>query len=1141
MSPSTAVVSLWTAVQVARTEIWSLIRLFRFWFVVILLSGTAMSAYVLSCLVFANTAPYNISSVGGTPLYLLGNLDPAYFVFFLAGLLLLVFDFQHRIGRYRLEEVIESRPVTNLEFQLGRTLCYAGLIWMVVCVNVLLMQLFGFGSQLFKLHIADTVQLHSMFNLLLVDAPVSLLFWTSLFLLLTMLLRSRLLIVSASAIVLLVHYLWVLNTPFLFVDLLSHSSNQTLYVSDILPALPSITSWIMRIGTCLLALAFIGAGAWAHSRTHHMSQIWTKVIPIVSFGVGVLVMSAGVGYELSKSNEIRNWQQAHLSHDWNATLDVRSIQGEVQINPNQRMHLDLNIAFILTSQTPTKSLIFTLNPGYQISTIEVDDTSCDSEFKHGILEVSVPFELQPESEYSLNIVAEGKPKPHFAYLNAPYDYLADKKFPIQAIHSYGSDGAIYDSRFVALMPGAYWYPVPGLVPRAVDDDLFGSDFFEVELKVQLHAPSSWKVVGTGTSQTNPKERNEYLMKPNIPVASIGLFASEFERMSHDFENVDFALYLHLQHSKNFVALEQYKSELLAKIDGYLKKFEEEGFPIPYSSLVFVEVPNKLRTIGGGWRMGRVNSLPGVILLKERGLPTLNIDAMVKRIEIAETAQDDRSSRIWSRLYGASNLALGNENLDSPIRDQIWNHLVSTSGEHRKVLELLFHIWMGRFTPSYTEGLFSIYASAHASRWTGVNLPATDLEGLFWREMDYSGRPSVHNLSERTALTGLAFNPDDYQQEFEALYQKCFSIYQSLFWYFNFRKQNGDRNQWLAELRRRYGGQQFTYNDMITVAREFDIDIGLFLDDWFSKDTPPGFEVSPGTATRIANSEEGSLRYVFTFDVANTQSTTGFVYLLTGSLPPIVIEGNTSKRFTVLQELDADDSEAASFTIHTGFSLNRRRFGVVIPTDRSSVDATLAPVDKIEESDFVPQRDEIIVDDLDLGFVVHQSNPLPFLFRYAPRDWFWVSTMHEDFDGTLPDIDLRFSTRNARWIRRTEKLGYGKFRRTVAISRVTRSLKLHPVRFVAEIPKAGQWSLDFYLHKPTNQIEYGSLASFNLEIENNSRLWKNAVNPDSSEVGWKLVDNFELDAGRTDVVLVGVSEPSIVYADAIRWRNSSVLE
>ncbi|MXZ44150.1 MAG: hypothetical protein F4Z01_04120 [Gammaproteobacteria bacterium] len=1136
MSPSSLALSLRNAGQVALTESRSLIKLFRFWFVVVFLSVSVMSAYVLSCLVYVNTAPYNFSSVGGTPLYLLGNLDPAYFVFFAAGLLLLVFDFQHRIRKYRLDEVIESRPVTNLEFQLGRTLCYAGLFWIVVCLNVLFMQFLGLGSQLFKLDIADTIQLHSVFNLLLVDAPVALLFWTSLFLLLTTLLRSRLLTVLTASGAMLVHYLWVLNTPFSFVDLLSHSSNQTLFVSDILPAFPSVTSWIMRLGTSLLAVALIGAGAWVCSRSHQMDQSWTRVLPMTFLGVGVLVLSAGVAYEVRQSNEISEWRLAHLNSEWTSKLDVQTIQGEVQINPHREMHLDLDLSFILTSQTPTQRLVFTLNPGYQITTITVDDTPCDNEFENGILEVSIPFEIRPEREYSLNIVAQGKPNPHFAYLNTPYDYLADEDFPIQAIHSYGTDGSIYNSRFVALMPGVHWYPVPGTVPRPADDDPFGSDFFKVELNVRLDAPSSWKVAGSGTSQTHPTEPKEYLIKPNVPVASIGLFASDFVRMSHDFENVELALYLHSKHSNNFVALERYKDELLAEIDGRLKRLVEDEFPIPYSSLVFVEVPSKLRTIGGGWRMGRVNSLPGVVLLKERGLPNLNIETLVKSVENTETEPEDRSNRVWSRLYSASENALGSEKLDSAIRDQIWNHLVSTSGEHGRALNLIFHIWMGRFTPSPTEGLFSVYATAQASRWTGLSLPAKRLEGLFWKEMDYSGRPAVRNMAERTSLAGLAFHPDFHQQDFEVLFQKSLSIYQSLFWYFNFRRQNTERNRWLVELRRRFTGQRFTYIDVIDVARELDIDIHLFLGDWLSKDSLPGYEVAPGTPTRIANSEDGSPRFLFTFEIANTQETSGFLHTLRDTLPVFTLAGKTSKRLTVVRELSSRDQSGVSFIIDTGLSLNRGPIGFVLPTEGVPVDESLAPVDQIEESDFVPKRDEIIVDDLNSGFVVHQSKPLPFLFRYAPRDWFWVSTFHEDFDGTLTDIDHRFMTLNARWVRRFEMNAHGRFRRTVALSRVTRSLKLHPVRFIADIPVAGQWALDFYVHKPSNQREYGSLANFNFEIENNAKLWNTEVNPDSSEAGWRFVDNFELDAGKTDVILVGATKPSIVYADAIRWRR-----
>lgn len=1141
-SNSNSAVSFWSLLHVARVELRTVIGSFRFWLVLLLLSGAALSAFVLSCLVYINVAPYNVSYVGGTPLYLLGNLDPAYFVFFQAGLLLLVFDFQHRVRSNRLEEVLESKPITNLEFVLGRTLCYSVLVWLIVFLNVLLMQFIGLGSQLFKFDIAHTIQLHSMFNLLVVDAPVALLFWTTLMLLLTKLLGSRLLILLASVCAIVAYYLWVLNTPYSFVDLLSHSSNQTLFISDTMPAFPLATSWIMRIGALLIAVALLTLGVWFYQRADSTRKLWIKAVPLTSLGVGVLVLSAGVLYELSKSNEVKSWREAHLTYEWSAKLDVQTIQGEVAINPRRQMHIDLNMDFVVTSQTPTESLVFTLNPGYQIDTIEVDESSCEYEFDEGILEVSVPFVIEPETRYSLKIVAAGRPKPHFAYLNTPYDYLDDINFPIQAVHSYGTDGSIYNSKFVALMPGVYWYPIPGTIPRVADDDSFGSDFFEVELTVQLDAPSSWKVAGPGTSKTNSDEPDVYLTKPNIPVASIGLFASEYVRMSHDFGNVELAMYLHSHHLKNYVALERYKSEVLAEIDRIIKSLEEHAFPIPYSSLVFVEVPNKLRTIGGGWRMGRLNSLPGVILLKERGFPTMNIDQMVSAVEDTYADRADISKRVWSNLYYASEKALGNENLDSPIRDQIWGHLVSVSGEHRRALDLIFHVWMGRFTPSPSEGLFSVYASAQASRMTGVNLPATKSgEALYWKEGDYGARPSVRNLMERTALVGLAFSLDDHQQDFEVLYQKSKSIYQSLFSYFNYRRQTEDRNRWLSELRRRFEGQRFTYNDVMVLAREFDIDVDLFLDDWLTKDTLPGFEVSPGTSTRISNSTGDSPRYLLTFDIANTQTASGFVYTYRDSLPVFVLEGNTSKRLTILRELDSTDTDEVSLTVDTGLSLNRGSIGLVIPTDSAPVDESLAPVDTLEESDFVPQRNEIIVDDLDGGFEVHQPRPLSIQFRFAPRDWFWVSTLQENFDGTLPDIDWRFTILNARWVRRFEKNAYGKFRRTVANSRVSRSLKLHPIRFIATVPDTGQWSLDFYVHQPSNRRQYGSLASFILEIENSSNRWKRDFTPDSSKVGWKFVDDFELAEGRTDVVLVGVSKPSLVYADAIRWRKTTKRE
>ena len=1147
---STSTVSLWSVVFVARTELRSILHQWRFWFVVILLSAAAMSAYVLSCLVYVNIAPYNVSFIGGTPMYLLGNLDPAYFLFFQAGLLLLVFDRQYRLQIHRLEEVLESKPVTNLEFQLGQTLAYSGLIWAIVSFNVLLMQLFGFGSGLFHFDIADTLQLHSIFNLLIVDTPVALLFWTTSFLLLTKVFHSRLLVLASSVLVMVVYYLWVLNTPSSFVDLISHSSNQTLFISDILPELPSTTSWVMRVGTLLIVLALVGSGAWCYKRPDSLHRVWTRLVPLSALCLGTLVLSAGVLYELNKSSEINSWRKAHLTYQWKDKLDVRTITGDVQIDPSKQVRIDVDMKFKAEFTTPIQTLVFTLNPGYEIIEFDVNETPCEYEFTDGLLEVTVPFEIEPATDYTLNIVAEGKPNPHFAYLNTPYDYLADKHFPIQALHSFGAHGSIFNRDFVALMPGVYWYPIPGPVPKSADDDSLRSDYFDVDLTVELVAQPTWRVVGPGTSRTNSSTANQYVAKSNVPIASIGLFAAEYVEFAHTFENIKLALYLHSKHSQNFIALEQHHSSLLEKFEGYLEDFDDNGVPIPYQSLVFVEVPNKLRTIGGGWRMNRVNSLPSVILLKERGFPTLNVDRLVREVESLDVEPDDTFNSIWTFLYHASENALGIDTLDSAVRDQLWGHLVSASGEHRRALDLIFHTMAGQFTPSFADGLFSIYATAETSRMTGLNLPAAmgigrsrstgpyGKEVLSFSEEHHGSRPTIRNLLEQTGLPELNFDLNSHRQDFEVLYLKSKLIHKALYYYFNFRRDRANVERWLSTLRRTFIGTQFSYADATNLAREVDLNFDLFLEDWLAKDNLAAFEVSPGITTRIADNEHGEPRYLYSFEIANTSSTSGYFYSLGRSFQPTVLEGNTSKRLTLLWEEDSVESVGRSFTVDTGLSVNRGPIGIFVPFKNVELDTSRVPEDVLEETDFLPHSTEIIVDDLDTGFVAYQSPPRGGTFRVVPQDWFWVSVLPEIFDGTLPDIDWRFSIPDSRWIRRTEKNAFGHFRRTVAMSSVPASLKVHPVRFEAEIPKEGTWTLDFYVHHPSNRREYGGLANFHFEVENSSNHWGKEFSPESPEIGWKFVADFELTAGKTDVILVGVSRPSIVYADAIRWRKTT---
>ncbi len=1138
--------SIGTALQIARSETLSTIRLARFKLLALVLSATVLFAYALSCSVYFSVAPYNPSFIGGTPPYLLGNLDPAYFFFYQAGILLLVFDHRHRLQRNRLLEVIESQPVMNWQLQLGQTLCYSGLIWAVIVVNVFLMQCMGLVAQIFRFDFADTIQLHSVFNLLVVDAPVALLFWTSLFLLLTHVLRSRLLVLVSSIVVMYAYYLWVVNTPFAFVDLLSHSSNQTLFISEILPALPSLTSWIMRVGVLLLAVALLAFGAWWYQRTDSVNKVWSRALPWTTLAVSAFVLGSGVLYETSQANKLRSWRAAHLNYEWNAKLDIQAIRGGVVINPSKHLRLDVDVDFTLMSESPVQMLVFTLNPGYRITSIHLNETACEFEFDRGILEVSVPFAVEPETEYSLQIEATGKPNPYFAYLNTPYDYMNDADFPIQALHSFGTDGSIYNRQFVALMPGAYWYPIPGPVPPAADDNSFRGDFFDVELQVQLDAPPAWKVVGPGTTQPDSSEPSKYQIKPNIPIASIGLFASEFVKVSHDFQHIELALYLHARHAHQVGSLGDHGDNILKKIQTFMTKLNDEENSTPFESVAFVEVPNRLRTVGAGWNMDRWNSLPGIILLKEQGYPTMNIKRMVKDVEQAYEGRENIFNWVWIGLRYTSERALANDNLFDAFHDQSWKHIVSVSGEHQKALDLFFRALSRTSNDVETSELFSIYATAQTARLTGLNLPSAwgigrsrdsgifEKETLADWEARYKERPAIWDKMERTALPSLTFEGENFQQNFEILLLKSEKI-ANAFNIYPLYIEKQSLNRWLVSLRGDFAGQHFNYDDAMMHARDSDVDIEFLLDDWLVNDTLAGFEISRGTMIRIAPSEEGNPRYLFSFDIANTQPTAGIVNSRSGAF---ALSGNSSKRVTHTLESLSGDIKTWIFDIGTGLSLNRTRLGFVVSTENVQVDESLLPIESIEDSNFVPEWEGIVVDDLDTGFQVDQPESVHVPFRFTPRDWFIRNLALDIFDGTLPDIGSTGTVPQSLWVRRTEPNAFGQYRRTTAMSKVGRSMKLRPVRFVAEVPHTDRWSLDFYVHQPYSSWGLRAYENFNIEVKNGSSTWTKDFKPDTGlkAIGWQTIGEFDLIAGQTDVVVVGTVKPSVVFADAIRWRR-----
>lgn len=1124
--------------QFALAEIRVARRLVRFKAMALVLSICLLGSYAISCAIHFYIAPYTPSFVAATPLYLLENVDPIFYLAFSLSALLLVFDIEHRHERSRVGEVLQAKPVSNLESIAGRVLGCAGLLWFIVAVNVLAMQFVGLLAQLGGADFASPLQAHSIFVLLVVDAPINLIAWCSLVVLLQCVLRNRVLVVAATLVAASASYVLLIYVPYSFVDLVSPSSNDTLFISDVVPQLPSMRSILMRAGALACAAGFI---AWAALRYERQDPSLTTKAAIYGLGcalVGVAAFSSATLHTLQRVNEIETWREAHQALAWENSIDLQSLSGQVRIDPATQLHFDLNLDFTTSTQQAASTLVFSFNPGMSIVVVELDGISRPYTFQNGILEIPGTGVSDPEVVHTLRVVASGIPNPRFGYFDSPLDYVLKPGIPLQVTKSFGTDSSIYSKGFVALMPGSHWYPRPGPINDRFGDTHNGLDYFELDLQIEL-ANQNWTLVGPGVSPVEDGEAgSRYELKPSVPVPKIGLFASYFSSASTSVQGYDLSMHLHFRHAKKLKLPEQVHTDLIDRLAEFVQERDRKMLPLLHDSLMLVEVPSRLRTVGGGWRMDALNALPGVMLLKERGFP-------VAPPQLAITRQDQPDWQIRElQLYFQR--GLGTDNLTYSLPNQIWTHATSASGIHARVLDQIAKSLLARTLWPWEANWFSPYSSMQFVSWTTPSVwqalglsrsQSTNVGAYIHRqENEYAMRSSVHSRMATTSMGELP-SGQGHQADLELLMLKSSKIAEELLEYHDY---NHDLIfAWLAAVREKFAGRTYRHGDLVAMAREHGITVDPFLTEWITSAKLPGFVVSSGSLARLKNSDDGKRRLQLSFTVRNTEPVGGYVIPWFGEGEiPIHIGANVAKRINLLWE-DAPAKGWANIRMDTGLSLNGNSgLRLFVPVENDVPFGE--PRDRSEDSAWAPEQKGIVVDDLDEGFSVLQPTSTSSWFRPTSlATWFWPHVPAFEYVNQLSEPGSGYSPAPGHWIRTVANNAYGLHRETVAVALVGRNKFVHTARFSAEIPESARWQLEFHVHYPywadrfnlPTPIEF---ADFKLRIDDGSISREVDFDPTTTVGQWKTVGEFDLPVGTVRVDVGSVESRSFVYADAIRW-------
>ena len=1142
--------------SVVRTEFETAKRLTRFKLLQFVLPLTVLVAFGFSCLILTFVAPYSPTYGAASPKYLLENIDPSFFLIFQFVVLFLLFDAPHRHSRGRIQEVLDAKPLSNLELLIGRVIAVSALVWLLAVIALLIPCVIGLVAAVANFDFAEPIDLVSVAYLLFLDAPVTLLYWSAFIVFLNSLLRLRIAVLAVTAGFMVMWFYLTIESPYALLPLVSPSSNDSLFVSDIVPELVGVPTILTRLATLLFALALVVlAGIWLKRQDSQDKKTIQIVLPLVLLaGIGSYGFASGK--VLGEIRQTADWHDFHTSLGKESKIDLTNISGQVFLNGKTRLEIELTLKFTINSSESNR-VVFSFNPGMDIQELELNGSSVSYEFQQGLLQVVSPSQVNSESTHSLRIEARGKPNPRFAYFDSAVAYMNDRNVPVQSASLFGKDGSIYNSRYIALVPGVCWYPVPGTVGKDYESSQEGADYFDVDLNVKLE-PSMWSLIGTGETTRLTTEESSYRVKTHVPVSKIGLFASSFWRMDTSIDEVNIALYLHKSHGKNLSWLQELAPTLRSQARDWLGRYDTHGFSLPQQSLAFIDVPRRLRTVGGGWRMDSVAVLPGVILLKEHGFPTAKLNVALERFEEHINDKKERQSAQVQQLAQYFAWGLETDNLWSSLPVSFWSDVTSATGEYSQVIDQVALSLVATLADRSSQ-FFSIYGISHVAHLTGVNpFVAGEFLGLVvgnetneeWVSApvqslanEFGRRLSVWQYAEDFSFSELP--TDDAQSDLQLLLFKSDEIAKGLL------SINGEARvfDWLSDVRKKFEGTTYTYRDMLTLAEEHKLITDPFLTDWIRTSSLPGYVVSRMSVDRIADSVDGNIQYKTSVNVRNLEPTAGLVRLryptertwdwmfpyYTES-QGVLIPANSAKRINLITPYEVR-------VAHLLPGLSRNRRGITLRKGASSGEELLnveAPP-FVENSDWIPAQEiGIIVDDLDPGFTVHQS--LPNLAPYTsmgPIGWFTPPRLQVELDNQLPAMGSYYSRKSearvpqGTWGRLTESTAYGKYRKTVASAWIRD--KIRSARFTADLPETDKWTLSFHVPRgwrPGRNLD----LQWKFRIFDDSQEWIREFDLGSKTPGWNIIGQFDLGQGTVNVELASASKPTHVYADAIRWTR-----
>lgn len=1018
-------------------------------------------------------------------------------------------------------EVFFVRPITNLDYVLGKALALFKLFFLLNLVLVCIPLLF------------NVINPYTTFNPwayilypLLTSLP-TIIFTTGIAFLAVTLLKNQpitiVLLLGIAGVQLIYYFDQLSYIPDFMAFRLPMYISEISGFADMEFALWQRAFYLLTGVACL----FITALFLDRLSSHRVAIISTAVIGAVFLGISSFIM-------------LRLWdmRQAPI----NLRKEMITVNGQWADVPNidiisNSIELDwLGNSISATSEMLVKNVneqsltqvYFTLNPGLIVDEVLVDDKPLDFKRNLHILSLEQGLKIAPAHEIKVLIKYHGSIKESAAHLE-----VDQKRFESAReyfVHSLQKKYAFLQPDYVLLTKEVLWYPDTevGHSNESVRKERLS--FIDFQLKVKT--VEGKMAISQGEPVING---NIYEFNPEYPLPQISLVIGDYVKREIMVNSITYAVYHYPKNDYFLKQLDQLQDTLSYLITDIVNEYEDaQKLSYPFKRLQFVETPINFMAYNKIYESHQAYLQPETVYWPEEGGDISQFDFRKQLIDMDKQAS--AQNQVLSKKQKQANVF--NDLIKKVFTRQIGAEYVF-DGYHEDVPDYSLF-------PNYYD-----YNAGIVSReWTLLNRSiATYLKNEKPPKTDFSRNKNgisfteeANNLMRESSLQEILSGA-----EFNKIQKSVTLKSQYLFSYIGQLVGENNFKAFLYSWVNTHQHQLTSYKEFReALIAEFSLDIDPIIRKVYSESTQPAFEILDLQKYEVLDGDRK--RYQVLVEVKNSGENDGVleVKFNTGNNLTANQDGDDVYLQKVNQELA--ESTAQKFVIRQGktkllgFVMDEKPNNITLNTIisrniPSEIILPIGPLSKIEGGDLFEgerviteekavNKYELIVDNEDPEF----SSASPIKPTYLKA---YLDSQKETEQKYYGSWDRPYSS----WQATTGSEFYGTVIRSAHFTESGNGEKI--ATWAPEIQEEGFYDIYTYM-KGKNQNEFQGNDGANKQfyyhyIINHADGTDNITyNISNAEPGWNFLGSYYFNQNGGSISLTDECGLRTVYADAIKW-------